>query len=198
MTAQTEDDDSHGTDLDGLLRQYEAGLAASQPAGADDIEALVEERQALARKLGLGRRVLRVYDEVKFVSPGRRPHLKRLGCVVRSREVKGAERATVVQLDLRGRAYALTFREPPASHEEVLAYLDVQPRDGPVVFTVLLKFDINEPGDGWMPGEVEAFVPGTWVKDFIELSINLDSTAEPHANSPTEPERDSLKKKFGL
>lgn len=194
MTWQTEDDDPAAAGLPGLLRLYEAGLARLGTVPRDDLEAQVEHLQALAGRLALGERTLRIYDAVKFVPPARRAQLEQWGCVVRGHEIRGAERATAVRIDLHGRPYALTFREPPASQDDVLAYLDIHDGDGRGLFTVRLAFDVNEPGEGWVPREIEAFVPGDWVTDVLGLSTRLEGTADATDVSPA----DSLRKKFGL
>lgn len=198
MTWQTEDEDPAGAGLPGLLRLYETGLAHLERVKQDDLEAQVEHLQSLAGKLALGRRTLRIYDAVKFVPPDRRAHLERLGCVVRGREIKGAERETVVRVDLHGRPYVLTFREPPASQEEVLAYLDIHDGDGRGVFTVLLAFDINEPGDGWVPRRIDAFVPGNWVRDLLDFSVRLETGGGAGGQNGPSAQPDDLRKRFGL
>ncbi len=194
MTWKVDDDDLAGGGLAGLIRQYESGLAHLGKVARDDVEGQVEHLQYLASTLGLGKRLLRTYDEVKFVAPGRRPQLKQWGCVVRGHEVKGAERATVVRIELQRRPYILTFREPEVSYEDVKAYLDLHADKGQLLFSALLHLDVNEPGDGWVPGTIEAFIPGDWVKDFLELSLHLDQTTHGTDVSPT----DDLRKKFGL
>ncbi len=198
MTWQTDQDDIAGDDLAGLLRQYEAGLAHLDTVGRDDLEAQVEHLQALAEKLALGRRMLRIYDAVKFVSPDRRPQLERWGCVVRGHEVQGAERATLIRLDLLKRPYTLTFREPEVSYEDVRACLDLQTDNGELVFSTLLQLDVNEPGDGWTPRRVDAFVPGDWVRDVLDFSVRLESGGGAGRQDGPSAQPDDLKKRFGL
>ena len=196
MTWQTEDDGGAG--LDDLLRLYKAGLARLDKVGRDDLEAQVEHLQALAGTLALGQRLLRIYDEVKFVPPNRRPQLKQWGCVVRGREVKGAERATIVRLELQRRPYTLTFREPEVSYDDVQAFLDLHAEKGGLVFSTLLQLDVNEPGGGWTPRRVDAFVPGEWVKDVLRFSIQLESGGGDGRQGGPGAQPDELKKRFGL
>lgn len=194
MTWQIDDDDLAGAGLDGLLRQYEAGLAHLDTIAPDDLEARVEHLQALAVKLALGERMLRVYDAMKFVPPDRQSRLNAWGCVVHGQEVKGAERARIVRIELQSLPYTLTFREPDVNYVEVTAMLDLHAGQDRLVFSVLLHLDVNEPGDGWTPGRIEAFVPGDWVHPFLELSTRLDHPTQTTDVSPAE----SLRKKFGL
>lgn len=196
MTRQAEDD--AGAGLAGLLRQYEAGLAHLDKVGRDDLEAQVEHLQALAGKLALGERMLRVYDAVKFVPPDRRPELKQRGCVVRAHEVKGAERATVIRIELQRHGYTLTFREPEVSYEDVNAFLDLHTDKGKLVFSVFLQLDVNEPGDGWTPRRVDAFVPGDWVRDVLAFSVQLEPGGVQGGQDGPSADQDDLKKRFGL
>lgn len=192
MTRRTDRDDSAGAGLADLLRQYEAGLADLARIGRDELESQVEHLQALAETLALGRRLLRIYDEVKYLPPGRRARLKERGCVVRGHEVKGGERATIIRLDLKRHPYTLTFREPEVSYEDVKAVLDLRTgtaESSDLVCSILLELDVNEPGDGWTPRRVDAFVPGEWVRDVLEVSARLDPPGAPS---------EDLKKRFGL
>lgn len=198
MTWQIEDEDIAGDDLAGLLRQYDAGLARLDTVGRDDLEAQVEHLQALAGKLALGRRMLRIYDEVKFVPPGRRPQLEQWGCVVRGHEVKGAERASLIHFDLQRRPYTLTFREPEVSYEDVRACLDLHADQGALVFSILLELDVNEPGAGWTPRRVDAFVPGDWVRDVLDFSVRLEPGRAPGGQDGPSAQPDDLKRRFGL
>lgn len=198
MTWQTEDDDPAGAGLPGLLRVYEAGLARLDEVARDDLEAQVEHLQGLAGTLALGQRMFRIYDELKFVPPDRRSQLKQWGCAVQDREVKGAERATVIRLKLQGRPYTLLFREPEVSYEDVKAVLDLRTGSGELVFSVLLQLDVNEPGHGWTPRRIDAFVPGDWVRDVLDFSVRLESGGRDGGQDGPDAQPDALKKRFGL
>ena len=56
-----------GNDTERLLQTFDSGVEALTTATSNDVLAQVRARKKLATRLGLGQRLLRIYDEVKFV-----------------------------------------------------------------------------------------------------------------------------------
>lgn len=191
------DPDQPADTVEGLMHRFEAGLAALAQAPPGDIEHQVEQRRALAQELGLAQRLLRIYDALKFVPDARRRLLQQHGCAVHALDIRGAERATAVRFDYGSRAYTLTFKEA-GGYEEVRARLDLEQDGGDGRFTVRLAFDVNEWGPAWTPRDVDAFIPGDWVKDILELSTLLEAKDEPPEIPPEQADREAIKKRFGL
>ena len=133
-----------------------------------------------------------------YVPEVRRRELDRLGCVVLDRELRSADRATVVRLTVNRHPYVLTFREPSPSQEDVYAFLDLASGDGPPLFTLCVTLDVSEPGSGWIPHRVDAFVPGDWVRDLLELSSRLDQSSRHTPSGPDDADGRTLRQRFGL
>ncbi len=185
-------------ELQELLRVYDSGLEALKTVSGSDVHAQVRARKNLATRLALAQRLVRIYDEVKFVPDQRKPALTQLGCIVHGQEVHGVERTSLVRFDLRQTPYLLRFKEPPASQDGVVSYLELLEPSGNLFFSVLVELDVNESGRGWVPTEIEAFVPGDWVKDILALSISLDGESSRSQSTPRASDPEDLRKKFGL
>ena len=119
MNGEQPDNDGAEKDLETLLEILHAGMDALKRSDKKDVLTQVEQRKQLAESLSLGGRLLRIYDEVKFVPDDRKDLLRRYRCVVSGREVQGADLTTIIRFNLRSKGYVLRFREPPVSYEEV-------------------------------------------------------------------------------
>ena len=190
--------DGRADGLEQLLHMLDSGLEAINTLGGQDVLAQVKQRKALAKRLSLAERLLRIYDELKFVPDQRKQVLERWGCVVSGRETRGTDLATVVRFDLKQTAYVFCFREPPVSLEAVYAHLDLCAAAGELMFSCRLKFDVDESGREWIPLDVDAFVPGDWVRDFLTLSTFLAVDKSDQKVRSKSQEIEDLKKKFGL
>ncbi len=190
--------DDRVNELEKLLHTLDAGLETIKTLGGQDVLSQVKQRKALAKRLSLPERLLRIYDEVKFVPEQRKQVLEQWGCVVSSQQVSGADLATVVRFDLKQTPYALCFREPPVSYEAVYAYLDLSTAAGELIFSCHLRFDVVDSGHEWVPLDVDAFIPGDWVRDFLTLSTLVEVDVKGQGVKTKPQQIEDLKKKFGL
>ena len=198
MNGEQPDNDSAEKDLETLLEILRAGMDALKRSDKKDVLTQVEQRKELAESLSLGGRLLRIYDEVKFVPDDRKDLLRRYRCVVSGREVQGTDLTTIIRFNLRSKGYVLRFREPPVSYEEVNAYLDLCKATGEVLFSVRLKFEVDDTTQQWLPVDVDAFIPGDWIKDFLVFSMQLAAETEQPKTQPDTEETEELKRRFGL
>ncbi len=185
-------------ELEKLLDTYRAGLEAVKAVSEKDVRKQVRQRKNLAKKLRLAQRLVRIFDELKFVPEQRKTALAKWGCVIQGQETSGATLATIIRFELKHTPYVLTFRELPANQEAVSAYLDLADAAGLLVFSTHLKFDVDESDRQWIPVEIDAFVPGDWVMDVLGFSLDVAAEEQERQPEPAGREVDDLKKKFGL
>jgi hypothetical protein len=198
--------------LDERLRRLEQDLKKT----TGDIHAQVEQRKQLARSLELSRRLLEMYEQVQGA-----PSWERAAPVGAGAGAEAMQHATLVSL----RAQA----EGEAPIEEVLHFdqnkhgytlrlirngeSDGAPAKGCVApllsfcnsaGTMLLAIDlIEEPtptGPVCKSTDIKAFVPGNWIKDFLELSEQVSALKkELEIRKKYDPsEIATLKQRFGI
>ncbi len=70
---------------------------------------------------------------------------------------------------------------------------------GELLFSVHVRLNIiDDSGRAWVPIEIEAFIPGEWVRDMLEFSVRLSAEEGDPSEAPKERNIDELRKKFGL
>jgi len=198
--------------LDDRLRRLEQDLKRS----TGDVHAQVEKRKALARSLELSRRLVEMYEQVRpspnweAINPmaaGPEPPGE---AEKRTAQAAQAEIGTVTEERLRfeqnGRHYAMHLIRHAVRHEPGAKGL-VEPTQlafcggtGAVLFAVDVMEESAPHGPAYRPADVTAFLPGNWVKDFLELSEQVSALKKElelrRKYDPAEVRK--LKQQFGL
>ncbi|MEW6542799.1 MAG: hypothetical protein AB1411_04215 [Nitrospirota bacterium] len=190
--------------LDERLRALELDLKRV----AGDIPAQVAKRKALAQSLELGRRLLEMYEPVKH-SPG----WIRAGASVVSDPVpnlvtKQEGEEDILEFEHNRRSYSLRFRRCPEQQSPGLsaegdvphALLSFCNEQGMALFANSIVEEQDARGRYCKPLDIEVFIPGEWIKDFLELSEEIAALKREmeirRKYDPAELER--LRRHFGL
>jgi hypothetical protein len=195
--------------LDLRLKQLEWDLKRM----AGDIPAQVEKRKALAQSLDLSRRLMEMYEPVQnspsWTKAGSSLIVDPLSNVVSKREGQ----IESLEFEHNRRSYSLRLRRttPAEARDEaelgtgaaavadhtLLSFCDAR---GIPLFAVSLEEVQEARGRVFRAVDIEAFIPGDWIKDFLELSeeiVVLQKEMELRKKyDPSELEK--LKKHFGL
>jgi hypothetical protein len=195
--------------LDLRLKQLEWDLKRM----AGDIPAQVEKRKALAQSLDLSRRLLEMYEPVQhspsWIKAGSTLIVDPLSNVVSKKEGQ----VEILEFEHNRRSYSLRLRrggpsEPRDETELGTAVADDDDRTmlsfcdarGIPLFAVSLE-EMQEARDHvFRVVDIDAFIPGDWIKDFLELSEEIAVLQkEMELRKKYDPaELEKLKRHFGL
>lgn len=171
---------------------------------AGDIPAQVEKRKSLAHSLELSRRLLEIYEPVRH-SPSWIKAGAGLVCDPVSNPVSRREgEEDILEFDHDHNTYSLRLKrissdgsDPGGSSVVLLSFCDV---GGRTLFAVSVVQEQDSHGCHYRPLDIEVFIPGHWIKDFLELSEEIVALKREmdirKKYDPAELER--LKKHFGL
>jgi hypothetical protein len=171
---------------------------------AGDIPAQVERRKTLAHSLELSRRLLEMYEPVQH-SPSWIKAGAGLVCGPVSNPVSRREgEEDILEFDHDHNTYSLRFKrvssdgsDPGGSSVVLLSFCDV---GGRTLFAVSVVQEPDSHGCHYRHLDIEVFIPGHWIKDFLELSEEIAALKREmdirKKYDPAELER--LKKHFGL
>lgn len=195
--------------LDLRLKQLERDLKRM----AGDIPAQVERRKSLAQSLELGKRLLEMYEPVQhspsWIKAGATLIVDPLSNVVSKKEGQ----VEILEFEHNRRTYSLRLRRnsPPEPRDEAeLGTAAAVPDDQPLLsfcdargvplFAVSLEEVQEARGRVFRLLDIKAFIPGEWIKDFLELSEEIAVLQkEIELRKKYDPvELEKLKKHFGL
>lgn len=186
--------------LDERLRALEQDLRRV----AGDIPAQVEKRKALAQSLELSRRLLEMYEPVQH-SPSWIKAGGGLVCDPVSNPVSKREgEEDILEFDHDHNTYSLRFKRISSGqanpNRPVVALLSFCDVGGRTLFAVSMAQERDSHGLHYRPLDIEVFIPGNWVKDFLELSEEIAALKrEMEIRKKYDPaELERLKKHFGL
>ncbi|TAJ09966.1 MAG: hypothetical protein EPO61_04440 [Nitrospirae bacterium] len=196
--------------LDARLRRLEQDLREM----TGNIHAQVEQRKALARSLELSRRLLDMYEQVRSS-----PHWEKVASETaggESAREAPADEASVpppvgtegcegefLRFDQNSRGYIICRKRVseglttgcPAS-----MLLSFCHDAGATLLTIDLIEEQTPYGPTYKSTDIKAFVPGNWIKDFLELSEQVSALKkELEIRKKYDPvEIDKLKRLFGI
>lgn len=190
--------------LDLRLKQLEWDLKRM----AGDIPAQVQKRKALAQSLELSKRLFEMYEPVQH-SPGWIKTGASLAIDVVSKK-EGQE--DILEFEHNRRTYSLRLKRnaPLEPSEEVdlgtvgtvegqalLSFCDAR---GVPLFAISLEEVQEARGRVFRPLDIDVFIPGDWIKDFLELSEEIAALQkEMELRKKYDPaELEKLKQHFGL
>jgi hypothetical protein len=195
--------------LDLRLKQLEWDLKRM----AGDIPAQVEKRKSLAQSLELSKRLLEMYEPVQhspsWIKAGATLIVDPISNVVSKKEGQ----VEILEFEHNRRTYSLRLRRhsPPEPRDEaelgteaavaddqtLLSFCDAR---GVPLFAISVDEMQEARGRVFRTLNIEAFIPGEWIKDFLELSeeiVVLQKEMELRKKyDPAELEK--LKRHFGL
>jgi hypothetical protein len=195
--------------LDRRLKQLEWDLKRI----AGDIPAQVEKRKSLAQSLELSKRLLEMYEPVQhspsWIKAGTTLIVDPISNVVSKKEGQ----VEILEFEHNRRTYSLRLRRnslPEPRDEAELGTAAAVPDDQPLLsfcdargvplFAVSLEEVQEARGRVFRLLDIKAFIPGEWIKDFLELSEEIAVLQkEIELRKKYDPaELEKLKKHFGL
>ncbi len=186
--------------LDERLRALEQDLRRV----AGDIPAQVEKRKALAQSLELSRRLLEMYEPVQHSPSWVKAGGGRVCDPVSNPVSKREGEEDILEFDHNRNTYSLRFKRvspdevnPARPVAALLSFCDV---GGRTLFAVSVTQERDSHGLRYRLLDIEVFIPGNWVKDFLELSEEIAALKrEMEIRKKYDPaELERLKKHFGL
>lgn len=194
--------------LDLRLKQLEWDLKRV----AGDIPAQVQKRKALAQSLELSKRLFEMYEPVQhspgWIKSGTSLVIDPISNVVSKKE--GQE--DILEFEHNRRTYSLRLKRsaPIESSQDadlgnaetvdaqaMLSFCDAR---GVQLFAITLEEVQEARGRVFRPLDIEVFIPGDWIKDFLELSEEIAALQkEMELRKKYDPvELEKLKQHFGL
>lgn len=186
--------------LDERLRALEQDLRKV----TGDIPAQVERRKALAQSLDLSKRLIEMYEQVQHS-----PSWIKAGhagvctpCFDPVAKTEGDE--DILEFEHNFKSYSLRSKQRsadgPARSGAAQAPLSFCDGVGRVLFAVQVVEEQGAQGRSLRPVDIEVFIPGEWIKDFLELSEEIAALKrEMEIRKKYDPaELEKLKKHFGL
>nr|MBI3612885.1 hypothetical protein [Nitrospirota bacterium] len=196
--------------LDDRLRRLELDLQKM----TGNIHAQVEQRKALARSLELSRRLLDMYEQVRSS-----PHWEKIVPETAGVELASetpADRASTptavetgmcngefLRFDQNSRGYIICLNRNSGgltTGYSVSTFLSFCHEAGTTLLAVDLIEEQTPYGPTYKSTDIKAFVPGNWIKDFLELSEQVSALKkELEIRKKYDPaEIDRLKRLFGI
>ena len=193
--------------LDSRLKQLEWDLKRM----AGDIPAQVLKRKALAQSLELSKRLFEMYEPVQH-SPGWIKTGANLGDSIANVVSKKEGQEDILEFEHNRRTYSLRLKrhaplEPSqeidlgsADAAEAQAMLSFCDARGVPLFAISLEEVQETRGRVFRPLDIDVFIPGDWIKDFLELSEEIAALQkEMELRKKYDPaELEKLKQHFGL
>lgn len=196
--------------LDERLKRLEEDLKRM----SGDVHAQVEKRKSLARSLDLSRRLIDMYEQVldsphwdKVSSPVLvKPEASTGGMDEGVAFAVPAGEERLLRFEQNRNLYSLHIRrvaaDQPGNGENKPAYsvLSFCGGEDKIFFAVDVIEEPTSEGPSYRPLDIRAFLPGNWIKDFLELSEQVAALKkELELRKKYEPaELNKLKKHFGL
>lgn len=191
-------------ELDERLRALELDLKRA----AGDIPAQVAKRRTLAQSLELGRRLIETYELVKHSPSWLKAGATVVADPVTNLVAKREGGEDVLEFEHRCRPYSFRFQRFPKQEPSGLsiendgpgALLSLCSERGTALFAASIEEKQGAGERSYRPLEIEAFIPGDWLKDFLELSEEMVALKREmdlrRQYDPAELER--LRRRFGL
>ena len=193
--------------LDSRLKQLEWDLKRM----AGDIPAQVLKRKALAQSLELSKRLFEMYEPVQH-SPGWIKTGANLVDPIANVVSKKEGQEDILEFEHNRRTYSLRLKrhaplEPSEEIElgsvdaaEAHAMLSFCDARGVPLFAISLEEVQEARGRVFRPLDIDVFIPGDWIKDFLELSEEIAALQkEMELRKKYDPaELEKLKQHFGL
>lgn len=194
--------------LDDRLRRLEQDL--KQMTG--NVHAQVEQRKALARSLELSRRLLDMYEQVQGspnwetaapVATGSVSTSEALASQPGQADTGDAGTEQFLRFDQNRHGYTLRLSRIPGGLTKGVpapALLSFCNGTGVTLFAIDLIEEATPYGPAYRSTDVKAFVPGHWIRDFLELSEQVSALKkELDIRKKYDPaEVSKLKRQFGI
>jgi hypothetical protein len=168
-----------------------------------DTQEQVNKRKEFAKSLNLSEKMLKIYDEVKYYQGWLKTNPDRICNVVSDPLSKKENEENIVQFHLNQQEYSFRFKETTFStfkDDKTHALLTLSGGAGTPL--VVGNFDVDADQFGMLvkPLDIQAFIPGDWLRDFLELHEQIVMLEkEQEIKLKYDPaKREMLKKNFGL
>lgn len=190
-----------------VLNEQLVLLEESLRSSSGDVHTMVAERESLAKKLKLDRKLTKIWEEVKYY-PGwaiGENWLEHRLCEIDDPKAKKRGKEQDVTFRLNGNSYMFTYLDEGGKTDwdgEYFHYTKLALRDASN--SLLIEFNINllrdDYGSTLYPLAVSGFIPGSWIQDFLECyeKFQANKKAQVIKQKYDSGQVAELKKKFGL
>ncbi len=193
--------------LDERLHKLEDSLRRQ----SGDVYSQVEQRKSLARSLDLPNRLLDMYTQIHDSAdwqPAPSPPDPDVDDTVDGTEQDPAIQKSFLFFDHNNHRYALRVTRRPGDHLDSPVGPRHQPQTllsfcgpkGLTLLTINIFEDLTPDGPQFHSTDIKAFLPGNWIKDFLELSEQVTALKKEMMirKKYEAAELDKLKHRFGL
>ena len=195
--------------LRSTLNEQLSDLEQSLKAASGDIHAKVAERKSFARNLHLDQKLMEIYEEVKYYPnwSTREDWLQSKYSLCEIDEPKGETRDKErdISFKLNSHAYKLTYHDEGSSigfDGDYVHYTQLSLRDSfdNLLIEINISVDVDPFGLISKPIDISAFVPSTWIQDFLECyeKFQANKKARDIREKYDQQKVQTLKEKFGL